>query len=108
MKQMRILLQRAAYVRRPLGITCLIIGVLGWILPILPGWPFIVPAVALLGRRDPLVRHPHLWLRRVLRRMRRAEQQWLRSLGFRASAEYVRLRRMITPLIMQAERSLQV
>lgn len=107
MEQIRNLLNRAAFLRRPIGILCLIIGVLGWILPILPGWPFIVPAVALLGRRDPLVRYPHLWLRYALRRMRRAERRWLRGLGRRASTEYVRLRHFVTPLIVQAERALQ-
>lgn len=106
MEKFQHLLQQAAFLRRPVGFVCLVIGVIGWIFPILPGWPFIIPAVALLGRRDPMIRHPHIWFRRTLRRMRRARQQWVRQLGVRGSFEYVRVRRMVTPLIDQAERAL--
>lgn len=106
MEKYQPLLRSAVFLRRPIGVICLIIGVLGWILPILPGWPFIIPAVALLGRRDPMIRYPHLWLRRALRRMRRARQNWVRNLGVRGSTEYVRIRRIVTPMIIQAERAL--
>lgn len=106
MQKYQPLLRGAVFLRRPVGIVCLIIGVLGWILPILPGWPFIIPAVALLGRRDPMIRLPHIWLRRALRRMRRARVRWVRNLGVRGSSEYVRARRMVSPLIAQAERAL--
>jgi len=39
----------------------------GLLLPILPGWPFIIPAVVLLGRRDRVVRLCHLLVRATLR-----------------------------------------
>lgn len=106
MEKIQQLLQQAAFLRRPIGVVCLVIGVIGWIFPILPGWPFIIPAVALLGRRDPMIRYPHIWFRKFLRRMRRARRQWVRQLGMRGSFEYVRIRRMVTPLIAQAERAL--
>ncbi|MBC8163480.1 MAG: hypothetical protein H7Z42_19905 [Roseiflexaceae bacterium] len=100
-------LQKAAFLHRPIGLICLVIGVLGWILPILPGWPFIIPAVALLGRRDPLIRHPHILLRRTLRRMRGARHAHVRALGLRASTEYMRVRRVVAPLIAETERRLR-
>jgi len=106
MKHVQQLLRRAAFLRRPIGIICLVIGILGWIFPILPGWPFIIPAIALLGRRDRTLRRMHLMLRHVLRSMRRARQQWLRKLGVRSSVEYVRVKKLVTPMIIRAERAL--
>ena len=106
MKYMQQLVRRAAFLRRPIGIICLVIGIIGWIFPILPGWPFIIPAIALLGRRDRTLRRMHLMLRHILRGMRRARQRWLRNLGIRGSIEYVRVKKMVTPLIIRAERAL--
>lgn len=41
-----------------LGIGCLILGVIGWILPIMQGWLFIFLGLALLSRHA-------LWARRL-------------------------------------------
>ena len=41
-----------------LGICCLILGVIGWILPIMQGWLFIFLGLALLSRHA-------LWARRL-------------------------------------------
>lgn len=98
-------LARGRVLRRPIGVLMFVLAVIGTILPIMPTWPFLIPAIVLLGRRDPMLRHTHLMLRHGLRRMRRARTRWLRSLGLRGSAEYVRARRMITPIILQAERT---
>ncbi len=38
------------------GVAMITIGVVGCILPIIPGVPFLVGGVALLGTRHPLVR----------------------------------------------------
>jgi hypothetical protein len=89
-----------------LGLACLIIAILGFILPILPGWPFIVPAVVLLGRRDPTLRRLHLLVRHSLRALRRSRIQAIQQLGLRLSAEYLRGRRAIGPAIVAAERRL--
>lgn len=43
-------------VRGAAGVAMLTIGVLGCLLPIIPGIPFLVGGVALLGARHPLVR----------------------------------------------------
>jgi uncharacterized membrane protein YbaN (DUF454 family) len=93
-------------VRRVVGIICLIIGILGLLLPILPGWPFIVPAIVLLGRRDRALRFTHLWVRMVLRFMRRHPAPSLRQFGQRLSREYVSFKHMIVPKIDAAERAI--
>jgi hypothetical protein len=90
--------------RRATGIACLAVGVLGCVLPILPGWPFLVPAVLLLGRRDPLLRHAHLLLRRRLRQLRRVRQPQLRRFGVQLTAEYGRSKRLLTRAITTLER----
>ena len=76
--------------RRCLGLICLALGVAGVILPIIPGWPFLIPAIALLGTRDPAVRYLHLLLRRTLRYLRTTRVPFLRNLGVRLSDEYLR------------------
>lgn len=91
-------------VRRISGYTCLGIGVLGAILPIIPGWPGFFLAVALLGRRDRSLRLTHLFGRHALRRLRKARQPLLRSIGIRISSEYVSLRRQMLPYLDRAER----
>lgn len=91
--------------RRPLGLFFLAIAALGFVLPIIPGWPFIVPAVVLLGRRDPFLRYLHLLMRRILRRMRRSRIAWVRQRGQQWSAQYVRTRQALRPAIRAAERA---
>jgi hypothetical protein len=91
-------------VRRVAGYTCLGIGVIGAILPIIPGWPGFFLAVALLGRRDRTLRLAHLLLRHCLRYLRRTQQPVLRRLGLWASAQYLGLRRQLLPHLDRAER----
>ena len=94
--------------RRVVGIFLLILGIFGAILPILPAWPFIVPAILLLGRRDRTLRYTHLLLRRALRRLRHSQTPLLRQLGVWCSREYIRTRRLLTPLLIAAERRLRL
>jgi hypothetical protein len=91
-------------VRRIAGYTCLGIGVLGAILPIIPGWPGFFLAVALLGRRDRSLRLTHLFGRHALRSLRRARQPLVKRIGLWVSAEYVNLRRQLLPHLDRAER----
>lgn len=91
--------------RRSLGFLCLGIGILGAILPIIPGWPAFILAVVLLGRRDRTLRLLHLWGRRALRWMRRAPMPQLRLLGRWLSAQYLSMRRLIGPQLIAAERT---
>ena len=46
-------------VRRIIGAICVVIGIIGLLMPILPGWPFLIPGIALLGPRDPILRTLH-------------------------------------------------
>jgi uncharacterized membrane protein YbaN (DUF454 family) len=94
------------WLRRPIGLICLIIGILGLILPILPGWPFIIPAIVLLGRKDRTLRLLHLLLRNGLRALQRSRVTWMRQLGMRLRMEYIRGRSMILPAIIKAEQSM--
>lgn len=91
--------------RRITGVLLLLIGILGLLLPVLPGWSLIIPGVALLGRRDRLVRLSHLAVRYTLRWMRRSRQRHLRVLGWRLTTEYGRTRRVVLPAIVATERA---
>jgi uncharacterized membrane protein YbaN (DUF454 family) len=91
-------------IRRALGFLFLGIGIAGAILPIIPGWPGFFVAIVLLGRRDPVLRKLHLLGRRTLRALRRSRWQQLRRFGQWLSAQYVGMRRSITPRIIQAEK----
>ncbi len=48
-----------------MGIVCLILGVIGWILPIMQGWLFIFLGLALLSRHA-------LWARRLNEKLKGA------------------------------------
>ena len=50
------------------GIALLLLGITGLILPIMPGWIFIIPGIALLGTVTPRVR---LFLRAIRNRVPR-------------------------------------
>jgi hypothetical protein len=91
-------------VRRILGLVFLLIAILGFILPIIPGWPFIVPAVLLLGRRDWMLRWLNVLVRSCLRRLRHSQKPWIQQIGQRLSIEYTRGRRALVPAIDKAER----
>ena len=67
--------------RRSLALLCVLLGVAGCILPIMPGLPFFVVAARLLGRRDRLLRRAIVGGRRTLRWMRAARQPILRRAG---------------------------
>jgi hypothetical protein len=93
--------------RRALGFLFLGIGIAGALLPIIPGWPGLIVAILLLGRRDPALRRLHLVCRRGLRILRTSRSPRLRLLGLWLSSQYVGMRRSITPRIIQAERFFQ-
>lgn len=95
-------------VRWLVGMIFFGLAIIGFIFPIIPGWPFIVPAILLLGQRDSTLRHSHLLLRRGLRRLRRSPNPRMRGIGQRLSSEYVRSKRMLVPTISAAERMLKL
>jgi hypothetical protein len=71
--------------RRSLGMLCLTLGIAGVLLPILPGWPFLVISGRMLGPRDPLLRGMLLAGHRCMRGLRHAKRPLLRYAGARLS-----------------------
>ena len=39
-----------------LGILLVIVGLIGWILPIIPGWPALIPGLVILGEYFPPIK----------------------------------------------------
>jgi hypothetical protein len=68
-------------IRRSLALLCVLLGVTGCILPIIPGLPFFVVAARLLGPRDRQLRRAIVAGRQALRRLRAARQPLLRRAG---------------------------
>lgn len=54
------------------GMIMLIVGIIGWILPVIPGWAFFIPGLVLLS-------HEFHWARRLL--------GWLKSKFPKQSAD---------------------
>ena len=54
--------------RSIIGWACIIVGVLGVIMPVIPGMPLLIPGIALVGRRTWLIRWSAVQLKRLLRR----------------------------------------
>ena len=94
--------------RRVIAIGCLVVWVLGVILPVIPGWPALVLAIILLGRRDRMLRLLHLFGRRSIRWLRRHPVPQVRYVGHWLSRSYRQLRRAITPHLIAAERVFRV
>ncbi len=74
-------------------------------MPIIPGWPGFFLAVLFLGRRDRTLRRVHLAGRRALRWLRHRRRPWLRRLGKRLTAEYLRGKRSLRPTLDAIERA---
>lgn len=51
-----------------LGWAFIVVGILGVILPVLPGMPFLLIGSLLIGRRSRLLRQASVWGKRTLRR----------------------------------------
>ena len=80
--------------RRSLGLFCLAFGVAGILLPILPGWPFLVICGRLLGPRDPVLRGMVLAGHRSMRRLRQSRRPLPRALGTRLAPQWRQLARV--------------
>ena len=91
--------------RQGLGFFFLFIWALGVILPVIPGWPALIFAIALLGRRNKALRLMHLYGRLTLRWMRRHPVPQVRPVGRWLSGKYIVMRRAVTPGIIAAERT---
>jgi uncharacterized protein YqgC (DUF456 family) len=45
------------------GIGLVLIGLVGLIMPIMPGWVFIIPGLIILGEHSPAIRRLLEWIR---------------------------------------------
>ena len=95
------------WLRQTIGIVAAVLGVIGSAFPILPGWPAFLLAAILLGRRNPVIRRPLLFVRRLLRRLRSTRYSWLRRAGRRLSHLYVATRRVVLPRLIAIEHRLR-
>ena len=48
-------------VRLIVGITLVLLGILGLILPIMPGWVFLIPGLVILGDYFPPIQRLIVW-----------------------------------------------
>ena len=48
------------------GMSMLVVGLAGWLLPIVPGWLFVIPGLMLLGREFHWARKTLAWLKNRL------------------------------------------
>ena len=48
------------------GVGMLVVGLAGWLLPIVPGWLFVIPGLMLLGREFHWARKTLEWLKNRL------------------------------------------
>jgi hypothetical protein len=71
-------------VRQILGWTFIVLGLFGFVLPVLQGVLFLVIGIALVGRRNWLIRRSSVAFKRFLRRWAALEQPLLRKLGWLA------------------------
>jgi uncharacterized membrane protein YbaN (DUF454 family) len=46
------------------GVALIVVGIIGCILPVMPGIPFLIAGAAMLGTDHVLVRSVHRWLRK--------------------------------------------
>ena len=93
--------------RRIIGALFLIIGIIGLIMPILPGWPFLIPGIALLGSRGPWLRFIHLGIIRLLEFIKSRRAPWIRQNGERLFVAYKQTRTVVDPLIIRSERTIE-
>ena len=68
-------------IRRILGWSSIGLGLLGIVLPVLPGLIFIALGIVLLGPHDPALRRSAIAIRLILRRWSQAEQRHMRQIG---------------------------
>jgi uncharacterized membrane protein YbaN (DUF454 family) len=76
--------------RRALGVSLLVVGVAGLILPLLPGWPMLFVGGRILGRQDPLMRRLVLSGHRCVRWLRQSRVNVLKQAGAKLTPHWQR------------------
>ena len=71
-----------------MGWSAIVVGLLGIMLPILPGVIFFALGIILLGPHDPTLRRIAIGIRLLLRRWSQAEQQHVRRIGIFVRCRY--------------------
>jgi len=82
-----------------LGWTCIVLGIAGAILPILPAWPFLLPGILLLGPRNRSLRIAAVRFRVALKHGARHPHAAVRSTARLLALQERALRRTLGPLI---------
>lgn len=59
---------RPSVVRTAVGLFLIVVGLLGLLLPIMPGLPFLIAGIAMIGVDHPLLRPFRRFLARVRRK----------------------------------------
>jgi hypothetical protein len=68
-------------VRQVIGWLCILLGLVGLVLPVLQGVIFLMIGIALVGRRHPLIRYVSVYFKLFLRRWAAVQTPAIRSLG---------------------------
>ncbi len=78
----------APLVQRIVGWISILLGLLGMVLPILPGVILLTVGILLLGPHDPALRRMALSVRLALRRWSQVKQPYLRWIGWNVRRTY--------------------
>lgn|GEM_PF-2914182 len=94
-------------VRRVIGWSLVVLGLLGLALPVLPGLILFAIAIVLLGPHDPTLRRLAVWVRLVLRRWSQAKQRHVRRLGIFVRQWYCAQRLVLRGMLHRHEHGAQ-
>ena len=90
-------------IRRILGWSSIVLGLLGIVLPVLPGLIFIAVGIVLLGPHDPALRRMAIAIRMILRRWSQTKQRHMREIGRFARRRYREQRNLLRSHLHQHE-----
>jgi len=60
--------------RIALGVFLVIIGIIGWLLPIVPGWPALIPGLVILSDYIPPLKRVVDWAKAKVEKMRKPNE----------------------------------
>jgi hypothetical protein len=94
-------------IRRVLGWSAIVVGLLGVVLPVLPGVVFFALGAVLLGPHDPTLRRIAVGIRLFLRRWSCAKQRHVRRIGQYVRSQYREQRLLLRAYLHRHERGEQ-